>query len=77
LKIELEGNHVKVWVNGKEVLDFDSPNIVEKGKIGLTTWGLAGEITSYDDLIITGDNIKGYAVSPSDKLTTIWGKIKK
>jgi len=77
LKIELEGNHVKVSVNGAEVLDFDSTFPVEKGKIGLTTWGLAGEITSYDDLVITGDQIKGLPVNPKGKLTSVWGEIKR
>ena len=76
LKIEIEGNHVKVWVNDNEVLDFDSKFPVEKGKIGLTTWGLAGEITSFDDVIVSGDKIKGRPVNPKGKLTSVWGKIK-
>ena len=76
LKIELKGNHVKILVDDKEVLDFDSKFPVEKGKIGLTTWGLAGEITSYDDLVVSGDKIKGRPVNPKGKLTSVWGKIK-
>jgi hypothetical protein len=76
LKIEVTGKHVIVWVNNAKVLDFDSQYPVESGQIGLTTWGLAGEITSYDDLVITGDKIKGFAVSPLDKLATTWSRLK-
>ena len=77
LKVEIEGEHVKVWINDAEVLDFDTQYPVESGKTGLTTWGLAAEITSFDDVVITGDQIRGFAVSSRDKLATTWGEIKK
>lgn len=48
IKIEMEGNHIKCYYDGKKYLDVKDDTITKSGKIGL--WTKADAVTYFDDL---------------------------
>ena len=88
LKLNVKGNLLTFWINGKQVLD---PIILEaknfghgvefpdypNGKIGL---GVTNYSVLFDNITITGDDIRGkgeLSVTPRAKLATTWGHLKQ
>lgn len=75
LKIVVEGDSFKFYIDEKLVNEFVDKSI-PSGKVGL---GVSNEHTHFDDLIISGSNVKdggNWDVEPKGKLATAWGKFK-
>ena len=72
IKIEAEGVMFTISVNDDDI-SFEYKGL-DHGKVGLTTW--PGDHVLYDDVSIVGPGVSN-AVSPSGKLTTTWGRLKK
>ena len=77
LKVTVEGNLVRCFVDGKQVSEFQS-NVYSSGIVGIA---VAGVVAMFDDFAVTGPEIpdggSGFAVNPQAKLATTWGRIKQ
>lgn len=73
VKVDMKGQNAKLYLNGKLQKDFKFPADVQIdfGGIALATYNASA---SFDDVKVEG---VGLAVSPQDKLATLWGGIKK
>lgn len=74
VKVEVEGEIFKFYING----DFQGEQkdgTYKTGMIGVWAWETGA---SFDDVTITGDNVKDtLAVDPNQKLATTWGRLKR
>ena|GEM_PF-1031305 len=70
--IELEGESIKVYVDGNVMFDITDANFSE-GTIGL---GGYGSLVQFDNLRIDGEDIPASAVEAHGKLATSWGSLK-
>lgn len=52
LKVEAQGDHFTVWLNGTKVLDARDGTFKEAGRVGL--WTKADSVIQFDDLLIEG-----------------------
>lgn len=52
LKVEAQGDHFTVWLNGTKVLDARDGTFAEAGRVGL--WTKADSVIQFDDLLIEG-----------------------
>ena len=73
VKVDIKGQNAKLYLNGKLQKDFKFSDEVkiDFGGIALATYNASA---SFDDVKVEG---VGLAVAPKDKLTTLWGGIKK
>ena len=75
VKLSFKGNNIKVFYDGKEMIDVDD-NLYKSGTVAL---GNQDKIVDYDNVRITGPGIPNLNVSPvepQDKLAITWGQIK-
>lgn len=73
LQVVVDGETFQLWIDG-ELQSEDSDPSYSSGKIGVWAWVTAA---SFDDVSVTGDNIKDtLAVEAGNRLTTSWAKIK-
>lgn len=70
--IELEGESIKVYVDGNIIFDITDANFSE-GTVGL---GGYGSLVQFDNLRIEGEDIPASAVEAQGKLATKWGALK-
>lgn len=75
VKVEMYGQNVKLYLNGKLQKDFDIPKSaqIEFGGIALATYNASA---SFDDVKVEGPGIPGMAVSLGGKLATLWAELK-
>ena len=75
VKVEMVGQNVKLYLNGKLEKDFDFPKDfhLNYGGIALATYNASA---SFDDVKVEGDGIPTFSVSPKEKLATFWGALK-
>ena len=74
VKVEIEGEIFKFYING-EFQGEQKDGTYKTGKIGVWAWETAA---SFDDVMITGDNVVDtLAVDPNHKLATTWGRLKR
>jgi len=71
LKVEVEGNSIKCYVDGKLEIDVEDDSFPQ-GAIGVGTFNAVGH---FDDVTVNGKGIPS-AVSLSGKPATTWGRIK-
>ena len=73
VKVIVEGDTFQLHING-ELQGEQTDNTYKTGMIGVWGWETGA---SFDDVMITGDNvIDTLAVDPNQKLTTTWGRLK-
>ncbi len=73
-KVVVEGDQFQLWIND-ELQSEDKDNSYKTGKIGIWAWQTKA---SFDDITVTGDNVKHtLAVEPRNKLAITWGKLKQ
>ncbi|MCB9886692.1 MAG: extracellular solute-binding protein [Planctomycetes bacterium] len=51
MRLDANGNHFSIWLNGALVFEVDDPTFTRPGKVGL--WLKGDSITSFDDLTIS------------------------
>ena len=74
LKVIIEGNTYQGFINDEEVVVYDDKDGFRKsGMIGLITYQAHPH---FDNVTVSGENIKGLSVQPNCKLSTCWGRIK-
>ncbi len=77
MRIVVEGNVMKLWINGEsqgELADTTDAGYAA-GKAGVWGWQTGA---SFDDFKVSGDAIESLTpVEPQDKLATTWGRIKQ
>ena len=74
VKVVVEGEVFKFYING-ELQGEQKDNTYKTGMIGVWGWETGA---SFDDVTITGDNVKDtLAVEPNNKLATTWGRLKR
>ncbi len=73
VKVDMKGQNAKLYLNGKLQKDFKFPADVQIdfGGIALATYNASA---SFDDVRVDG---VGLAVDPKNKITSLWGEIKK
>ena len=74
MKIKVEGKKFALTINDKEQGEGTSGTTYKAGKIGVWCWKTEA---SFDDVKITGGNVKTLAVDPQSKLATTWGSLKR
>jgi len=76
VKVEMYGQNVKLYLNGKLQKDFNFPKSaqIEFGGIALATYNASA---SFDEVKVEGPGIPGLSVSSKGKLTVLWGKLKE
>ena len=74
MKIKVEGKKFALTINDKEQGEGTSGTTYKAGKIGVWCWKTEA---SFDDVKITGGNVKTLAVDPQHKLATTWGSLKR
>jgi hypothetical protein len=75
MKILVEGTHYEIFIDGQQVVAYDSE--FTKGGIGVGAWNL---VTNFDDIRIYGDSVldgDAAVVRTHGKLTTTWAEMKK
>lgn len=74
VKMEMKGQNVKLYLNGKKEKDFDFPKEfhISHGGIALATYNASA---AFDEVRVEGEGI-GLAVDSKEKLPITWGKIK-
>ncbi len=82
LRVEIQDNQaqsslVRCFVNGTPVFEFEE-NIPQSGQVGIF---VQRSMTQFDDFKVSGAEIldggPGFAVEPTDKLTTTWAALKR
>ncbi len=74
VKVTVEGDIFKLHING-ELQSEESDGTYKTGMIGVWGWETGA---SFDDVMITGDNvIDTLDVEPNQKLATTWGRLKR
>ena len=71
LKMEVKGNKVDVFVDGKEATSYTFKDGIPKGRVGLAAVASHGH---WDNFTISGP---GLAVKPAGKLSIRWGELKR
>jgi len=71
-EVSAEAGTLTVWVNGKE--ELKTKQEFDVGKVGL--WAVDIGAASFDDVVITGENVPAMAVETQNHLTTTWAAIK-
>jgi len=75
LKVIIAGNSYQGFINDKEVFDHkDKEEFRKNGMIGLITYKAHPH---FDNITVSGENVKGLLVQPGGKLSACWGRIKK
>jgi hypothetical protein len=75
LKVVSKGGTFDIFFDGKEASSYTNGELVKKGgKVGVLVWQTSA---CFDDIVITGPNVRGLAVDPAEKYTTTWGRIKQ
>ena len=77
MRVVVEGNSMKLWINGEEQgeLKDETGDGYPAGQAGVWAWETAA---SFDDVKVSGDAIAGLTpVEPLDKLATTWGQLKQ
>ncbi len=54
MKIRVTGKRYEVWLNGKQVLDYESESAIEEGPLGLQLHGGKDMVASFRRLHLTG-----------------------
>lgn len=74
VKVVVEGEVFKFYING-ELQGEQKDGTYKTGMIGVWGWETGA---SFDDVTITGDNVKHtLAVEANNKLATTWGRLKR
>ena len=74
VKVVVEGENFKFYING-ELQGEQKDATYKTGMIGVWGWETGA---SFDDVMITGDNVKDtLAVDPNHKLATTWARLKR
>lgn len=74
VKVIVEGDTFQLHING-ELQSEESEGTYNTGMIGVWGWETGA---SFDDVTITGDNVKHtLAVDPTQKLATAWARLKR
>ena len=78
LKVTAKGNTFKFYVDDELVLNYVD-NVHSTGRPGIGV-GVTATIAHFEDFVLTGDEVPDldltFPVSPSGKITTLWGRIK-
>jgi len=72
LKVIIEGDSYQGFINDEEVFDHKE-DFRKNGKIGLITYKAHPH---FDNITVSGENVKGLSVQPIGKLSVCWGRIK-
>jgi hypothetical protein len=73
MQIVVEGDTFQLWIDD-ELQSEDVNGTYSTGKIGVWAWSTQA---SFDDVMVTGDNIKDtLAVESAGRLATVWGRMK-
>jgi hypothetical protein len=79
VRIESEGNHYRMFLDGKLAVEDDACS--PEHTYGIPGFALRNCEARFDNVIITGDSIPNMlsvaAVSPRSRLATTWGRIRK
>ena len=77
LKVDVNGNLVKCFIDGKQVSEFQNTTYPS----GTCDFSTCGVVAMFDDFVVTGPEIPdggpGFAVNPQAKLAIAWGKVKQ
>ncbi len=74
VKVVVEGDTFQLHING-ELQSEQEDGSYKRGKIGVWAWETGA---SFDDVTITGDNVKDtLPVDARQKLATTWGRLKQ
>jgi hypothetical protein len=74
LKVIIEGNKYQGFIDDEEVLNHeDKDGFRKSGRIGLITYKA---YPHFDNVTVSGENVKGLAVQSGGKLSARWGRIK-
>ena len=73
IKVVIDGDTIIAFANEEESFQYTFPAGLPEGKIG---FGGEQAWMEFDYITITGPGVGNMAVSPTDKLSTAWGKIK-
>lgn len=74
LKVVIEDNNYQGFINDDEVFNHkDKEGFRKNGRIGLITYKAHPH---FDNVMVSGENIKSLSVRPGGKLSVCWGKIK-
>jgi hypothetical protein len=76
LKVEMKGQRVRLFMNGKQQKDFTFPAAVriESGGIALATYNAKA---AFDDVEVSGDGIPSLAVGPAGRLPLAWAVLRR
>ncbi|MFP6720637.1 MAG: family 16 glycoside hydrolase [Candidatus Poribacteria bacterium] len=74
VKAVIEGTKYTLYINDKKQGEVSDKVYDKSGKIGIWCWETKA---SFDDVKITGRNVKSLAVDPQSKLASVWGKLKR
>ena len=69
----IEGDYFEIYMDGELQDDTINDGSYPAGRIGVWAWQTGA---SFDDVTVTGDDIKDMAVEPDKKLAITWGKIR-
>jgi len=72
LKVIIEGDSYKGFINDEEVFDHKE-DFRKNGRIGLITYKAHPH---FDNITVSGDNVKGMSVQLIGKLSACWSRIK-
>jgi len=70
----IEGTKYTLYINDKKQGEVSDKVYDKSGKIGIWCWETKA---SFDDVKITGRNVKSLEVDPQSKLASVWGKLKR
>ncbi|HGE72697.1 TPA: DUF1080 domain-containing protein [Candidatus Poribacteria bacterium] len=78
LKVSVEGDSIRCFVDEKEVIAYKGNNLYNIGSTGFAVNGLEAY---FDDFTATGPDVPdggpGFSINPRDKQATLWGRLKR
>ena len=73
MKAEVDGEHIKCWLDGDLLFEVDDPDF-KNGAIGVGTFNAEAE---FDNITVEGPGVPQTSVEFSRKLATMWASIKR
>ena len=76
MEVSIEGWIIDVWVDGEHLIEGHKleGELFESGMLGLINYDCH---TRYDNIKVSGPNVKSMPVEAWGKLSTVWGQIKR
>jgi len=74
VKAVIEGTKYTLYIDNKKQGEVSDKVYDKSGKIGVWCWETKA---SFDDVKITGGNVKSLAVDSQSKLASVWGELKR